>query len=257
MQPEDFEFLYELEENFWWFAGMREITAAVLDPAICALSRPRMILDAGCGTGGMLSWLERHEEGGCLVGIDLSSVALSFGRKRGDGMLAQASVTDLPFRASTFDLVTSFDIWEQLAGENSDEAAIREMLRVLKPGGVAFVRVPAYEWMKSGHDKALATQHRYGLDELVGKMSNAGFKIRRATYANTLLLPLAVTRRLLLQRIGLVKRGSDVKPLPPSLGWLNRILLCALRTEARWLNNPERALPFGLSAICLAEKPRT
>jgi ubiquinone/menaquinone biosynthesis C-methylase UbiE len=255
MQPEDYAFLYELEENFWWFAGMREITAAVLDPVICAPA-PRMILDAGCGTGGMLSWLDRHAGNGCITGIDLSSIGLGFCRTRGHKMLAQASVTDLPFSDSTFDLVTSFDIWEQLPGEGSDEAAAREMFRVLRPGGIAFVRVPAYEWMKSGHDKALATQHRYGLNELVRKMSNAGFKIRRATYANTLLLPLAVIRRLLLQRIGVVKRGSDVKPMPASLGWLNRILLRALRAEARLLSHPERTLPFGLSAICLAEKPR-
>jgi SAM-dependent methyltransferase len=256
MQPEDYVFLYELEENFWWFAGMREITEAVLD-RVCAPTRPRMILDAGCGTGGMMSWLQRYAGNGRIAGVDLTSIALGFCRRRGHQMLAQASVTDLPFHDSTFDLVTSFDVWEQLPGENSDAAAAREMLRVLKPGGVAFVRVPAYEWMKSGHDKALGSQRRYRLDELVERMSKAGFKIRRATHANTLLLPLAVVRRLFLQRIGLANRGSEVKPMPSKHRWLNHLLLRLLRAEARWLNDPARAFPFGLSVICVAEKPHT
>ncbi|MBA3320317.1 MAG: methyltransferase type 11, partial [Pyrinomonadaceae bacterium] len=49
MQEEDFAYLYALEESFWWFAGMREITAAVLDPVL-PRSQDRLILDAGCGT---------------------------------------------------------------------------------------------------------------------------------------------------------------------------------------------------------------
>ncbi len=58
MEPEDFAYLFDLESDFWWFAGMRDITAAILDP-ICATPIDRQILDAGCGTGGMMSWLER------------------------------------------------------------------------------------------------------------------------------------------------------------------------------------------------------
>ena len=46
----------------------------------------------------------------------------------------------------------------QLPGEGSDELAMREMFRVLRPGGVAFARAAAYEWMRSGHDEALGTQ---------------------------------------------------------------------------------------------------
>src|SRR5262249_52039869 len=154
-----------------------------------------------------------------------------FCRRRGLRMLSRASITNLPFPDSCFDLVTSFDVLGHLS-ESADELALREMRRVLKPEGIAFVRVAAYEWMKSSHDHALGTQHRYQLDELVSKFERLGFDIVRATYANSLLMPVAVLRRLVLKPVGLDSWGSDVKPLPAYLRWLNRPLTIALRAEA-------------------------
>jgi SAM-dependent methyltransferase len=253
LRAQDYADLYALEESLWWFVGMREVTRAVLDPA-CPRGPRRDILDAGCGTGGMLTWLERYAGGGRVAGIDLSPDALDFCRGRGLRDVAQASVTALPFAAETFDLVTSFDVLVQLPGEGSDELAMREMFRVLRPGGVAFVRAAAYEWMRSGHDEALNTQRRYTLTRLAGRMTRAGFLVRRATYANSLLLPAAVVRRLVLKRLGLADPGSDVKP--PGSDRLNRALASALKAEAALLKNPSAKLPAGLSAVCVAEKPR-
>ncbi len=253
MRTEDYEYLYRLEETFWWFAGMREITAALLDQLLPP--RDRVILDAGCGTGGNLEWLARYAGNGCIVGIDLVSTALEFCRKRTHEHLALASATDLPFAARSFDLVTSFDVLVQIPGPGADERAMREMFRVLKPGGIAFVRGAAYEWMKSGHDRALGTARRYDLDELREKLKRAGFEVLRGTYANSLLFPVAAIRRLLLKRLGLADEGSDVKPLPQNLQWLNRIFTNALLWEAKMLRDPNARLPVGLSAICVARRP--
>lgn len=255
MRAEDFADLYALEESYWWFVGMERVTAALLDAA-CPPGRARDVLDAGCGTGAMLNWLERYARGGRVAGIDVSPDALDFCRERGLRDLARASATALPFAGETFDLVTSFDVLVQIPGEGSDEAAMREMFRVLRPGGVAFVRAAAYGWMRSGHDEALGTQRRYGLGQLTGGMERAGFRVLRATYANSLLLPVAAFRRLVLKRVGLADRGSDVKPLPPALAWLNRALTSALYAEARLLSRPGAKLPAGLSTVCVAEKPR-
>ncbi len=255
MQTEDYEYLYELEENFWWFVGMREITGALLDPFLPP--RDRVILDAGCGTGGNLEWLARYSGSGRVAGIDLISTALKFCRERGARSLVQASATDLPFAGESFDLVTSFDVLVQIPGEGADERAMREMFRVLKPGGVAFVRGAAFEWMKSGHDRALGTQRRYRLGELREKLKRAGFEILRESYANSLLFPAVAIRRLLLKRLGLADQGSDVKPLPQNLQWLNRALTNALLWEARRLSDPRSKLPAGLSAICVARKTGT
>lgn len=254
MQAEDYQDMYALEDAFWWFAGMRAITGALLDP-VCPNDRARLILDAGCGTGGNLEWLRRYAGNGRIYGIDLSADALKFCLSRGQGQLVRASVTALPFADGLFDLVTSFDVLVQLEGDNADERAAREIYRVLRPGGIAFVRAGAYEWLRSGHDEALGTQRRYGLNTLASLFEGVGFCVLRATYANGLLLPLAVIRRLILKRIGLANSGSDVKPLAPSLSWLNAMLRGALQAEAWWLGARRFNLPMGLSAICLVRKP--
>lgn len=253
MRTEDYEYLYQLEENFWWFAGMREIAAALLDPFLPP--RDRVILDAGCGTGGNLEWLARYAGDGRIIGIDLISTALEFCRERNHERLVQASATDLPFADCSFDLVTSFDVLVQIPGRDADRQAMREMFRVLKPGGLAFTRGAAFEWMRSGHDRALGTARRYNLSELRGKLERVGFEILRETYANSLLFPIAAVRRLLLKRLGLADEGSDVKPLPENMQWLNRALARALLWEAKHLRNPNAKLPAGLSAICVARKP--
>jgi SAM-dependent methyltransferase len=253
MRPKDYEDLYSLEDNFWWFTGMREVTAALLDP-FCSPARDRLVLDAGCGTGGMFSWLLRYGGGGKVIGIELVSDAINFCRARDPRYLIQASVTDLPFPDSVFDLVTSFDVLVQLPGEESDLRALREMHRVLRPGGIAFVRAAAYQWMRSGHDDVIGTQRRYSLYELIDKMESAGLRTLRASYANSFLLPVAMVHRLLLKRIGLSDRGSDVKPLTNGLSWLNSSLAAVLRSEALLLKRTRLNFPAGLSVICIGQK---
>jgi SAM-dependent methyltransferase len=254
MQTKDFADLFELEETLWWFRGMRSITTAVLEEQLGSSER-RRILDAGCGAGGNLKYLEKYANGGPVVGIDVSRPGLEFCRSGGARLLAEASATDLPFPSSSFDVVTSFDVLVQIPGEGSDDGAIAEMFRVLKPGGTAFVRAAAYSWMRAGHDAAMNTQRRYGLRELKGKISGAGFEIVRATYANSTLLPAAMLKRLVLERIGLADDGSDVRRFPTALAWLDPIFRIALLSEAAVLRRTPIGLPFGLSAVCVAKKP--
>jgi SAM-dependent methyltransferase len=252
MQTEDFDQLYELEEDLWWFAGMREITASLLGSFV-RKKPPVKILDNGCGTGGMIAWLQRYAAAQSVFGIDLESDAVRYSRQRSSNV-AQASATRLPFTDASFDMVTSFDVIVQIPGDG-DVSAIEEMYRVLQPGGVGFIRAAACKWMWSSHDSALGTQRRYSLDELVQMLRRAGFRVDRATYANSILLPVAAFRRLVLKRFGLAPTGSDVVPFPPSLRWLNPLLKKLLTFEARILQYPSVRLPIGLSIICIFTKP--
>ncbi len=254
MQPQEYISLYDLEDDFWWFAGMREITAALLDPICANAENERLVVDVGCGTGANLEWLKRYTTASRIVGIDLMEDALSFCRRRGRENLIQASATDLPLADASVDLVTSFDVLACPRGANADEVALDELYRVLRPGGIAFVRAAAYSWMRGEHDRATDSIRRFTLSGLREKMTHSGFEILRETYANSWLLPIAAIRRVVLDRIGL-HHGSDVRPLPPGAQWLNRVLKNVLTSEARLLRNPSSKLPAGLSAICIARKP--
>lgn len=246
MRPEDFENLYNLEERYWWFVAMRRITDAIVGPEIHG--RRLTVLDAGCGTG----YNVQHYEGlgHSVFALDVAEEAIAGVQRRGFRKVTQASATEIPFRTDAFDLVFSFDVLEQISPK-AGERAIREMHRVLKPGGSLYIRVPAFEWMRSSHDEDLRTAHRYSRAELQGMLRAAGFELRLATYANTLLFPLAVFRRA-LKRFG-IGRGTDVKPLPQGLTWINPIFCRVLAAEAHILAARLR-FPIGLSVICYARK---
>lgn len=250
MTPEEYKFLYELEDHYWWFAGMRKITAALLDPVIGPGSL--RTLDAGCGTGYMLSWLRRCGRNGEVVGVDVSRDALDFSRRRAEKSLIQASVTDLPLPNDTFDLVLCFDVLVLFSPDPAAKA-FSELARVLKPGGVLFVRVAAFQSLYSSHDQATGTVHRYAREELARCLKAQRLTLLRTTYANALLFPAAVVWRL-LRRASHGPR-SDVRPLPRGMGWMNPLLEGMLSLEAVWLRRLPWRLPVGLSVIGVARKP--
>ena len=248
MRSQDFEYLYQLEETFWWFVAMRQVTDTVLAGPLAHTPTPR-ILDAGCGTGINLEYFSGRAPAG-VFGLDISSDAIDGVRKRGLRRVCQASVTDIPFADASFDLVLSCDVLCQSSTPLA-KPGLREMYRVMRPGGVLFVRVPAFEWMRSSHDTELGTGHRFTRDELVRETAEAGFKVEWSSYANSFLFPVVVARRM-LKSLGLFQ-GSDVKPLPGALRWLDPIFRTVLKSEAAVFKIGLR-LPVGLSVICVARR---
>ena len=252
MEREQYELMYRQEERHWWYAGMRRISAALLEryaataeSGLATGERPE-ILDAGCGSGGMTRFLERY---GRVTGVDLAPVAIDLARRRGVRRLARGSVGTLPFATTSFDLVTSFDVLYHLAVDD-DAAAFAELHRVLRPGGVLLVRLPAYDWIRGDHDRAVHTRHRYTRGELTGRLRQAGFRVEHASYANFVLFPLAPAKRLLERRND--SNGGRVADLWQPPGPLNRVLTDLLALEAGPASR--LALPWGLSVFAVGRK---
>ena len=258
MEPEEYASIYRLEQHHWWYRGMREVAEAWLDRYVqvrAATVRERTedrrkdlsVLDAGCGTGGNLLALSRF---GRVYGVDYSPLALRFCRERRLRDTARASVTHIPFRDARFDLVTSFEVLYHAAVAD-DVAAMREVYRVLVPGGSFLLRLPAFEFLRGAHDRTVHTRHRYTAPEVGEKLRRAGFEVLRLSYANSLLFPLAAASRVAQQATGRADRGgSDVRE---TTGWLNELLRLPLLLEARLL--PLMDLPVGLSVLALARRP--
>ena len=245
MREDEYRAMYDLEDRLWWYVGMRAITASLLDAELAGRTRLRL-LDVGCGTGYSLNWLRGRYPVERAYGVDLSPHAAALWRLRDLDMVALASADRLPFGAGAFDLVTCFDVIYQLDAGGARRAA-SEMHRVLKPGGVLFIREPAYEWMRGGHDVAVATRHRYTRGELRRLLESVGFATRRATYANSLLFWAAAPHRFLSRLRG--SGESDVKPAAP---WMNRLFGGALGVESKMVRR--MAFPFGLSVIVVGRK---
>lgn len=245
MRDDEYRAMYDLEERLWWYAGMRAITASILDREFARQSNPRL-LDVGCGTGFSLCWLRERYKSEHAFGVDLSPHAAELWRLRDLDTVAIASATGLPFSANEFDLVTCFDVIYQLDAGGA-RAAITEAHRVLRPGGWLFIREPAYDWMRGAHDIAVGTRHRYTRGELERLLASVGFDVGRATYVNTLLFGAAVPHRLLSRIKG--EESSDVKPVPQLL---NTVFQSALKLESRLVRL--LSFPFGLSVVAFAKK---
>jgi SAM-dependent methyltransferase len=235
--------MFEAEERQWWYAGQREVAFSLLQPCLAG-SKELRLLDAGCGSGFNLVALAPL---GRALGIDLAPEAIRFCRERGV-RAARASLLALPFPAGVFDVVTSFDVVYH-AWVTDDRAALAEMARVLRPGGALLVRVPALEALRGAHDAEVLTRRRYTRGELGALLESCGLAVVRATYCNSLLLPLLFARRT-LDRL-LDREGSDVGFLPAPLERLFRLVF---GIEAALVRRGF-SFPLGASVVALARKP--
>jgi len=154
----------------------------------------------------------------------------------------------LPFAEGTFGLCTFFDVLEHIEDEDS---FLKELRRVLQPGGRIFLSVPAYRFLWSDHDVSLHHFRRYERQGLVDVLTRNGFEIVRVTYAMATIFPLVAGFRLLSK---LRPRKGDAKTSyveTPDLP--NRILTRLLSSEGAWLKRAD--LPFGTSLFALARRP--
>lgn len=251
-----YERLYTLEGRHWWLRGTRAIGAALLVPLYTGRAG-LVVLDAGCGTGMVLTQLRDLLPGARLLGIDVSRHALAFCRARGHRALALASLTDLPFPNGALDLIVCADVLQHLP-PGGDRLALQECLRVLRPGGRLYLRTNTT--LGRARTRPDEHYHRYSSQELHAGLVGAGFLVERLTYANALPSLFATARRRLgrgpvARDAGERDRGLHLRLPPWWLAPLNAALTRLLWLEGWYLARPGRRLPFGHSLIALARKP--
>lgn len=244
METQEYETMFAVEDRHWWYVGMQRITTALI-AQLYPHRTDLHILDAGCGTGAAMRYLSPF---GTVTGCDLSALALHFCQQRGLSRLSQASVTRLPFGNECFDLVISFDVLCCRAVGDYHHA-LGEFRRLLKPGGRILLRLPAYNWLHGHHDKFVHIVHRFTTTELHAALTASGFVAEKLSYANTLLFPLVLGKRLVVEKVLPLEDGSDIHSNPT---WQDTLLARFLFAEARWL--VRHTLPFGLTVIAVGRK---
>ena len=245
MRPAELAKMFELEDTYWWFVARRELVRELLLRHRPEGERIR-ILDVGCGTGATLTALSDLGE---LVALDRSPAALRFCRRRGFSQLILAEAERLPVASDSVEVVLALDLLEHI---EDDGAAAREIARVLRPGGIAIITVPALPGLWSEHDEALDHIRRYRARRLRRILTEAGFRIEKLSPVITaLLLPIAALR--FVQRVPPKRKGTPETAfiIPPRA--INRLLIGILRLERVWLRC--LSLPVGVSLVAVTRKP--
>ncbi len=247
MEKNEYTVMYNIEGNYWWYIALREMVySSILK---YRPQKPHLrLLDAGCGTGGILANAKEYD----AYGFDISDEAIDYCKKRGLKNIAQASVCCLPYESCSFDVLVSLDVLCNIE-EKDNKIALEEFYRVLEEGGILVLNLPAYNFLQSRHDRAVHIKHRFVRKELKKKLESAGFDIQQITYRNSILFPflalLRLAEKLFMKNSDTPK--SDLNPLP---GPINSALTCLLSLEKKAILAGFN-LGFGLSLFCVAKKP--
>ncbi len=245
------EFL-ELEQGHWWFRGRRAIFISLLDTYLRRERiGERLIMDLGCGVGGMLGPLGAY---GRVIGTDVTLTGLMHCAERDFDRLVACNGPYGCFADETLDCITAFDALEHI---EDDVGSMREIHRMLKPGGLLVASGPAYQFLFSQQDRVTHHVRRYTLGDMQAKARSVGFEIVKASYINFLLFPgilpavLAMKAWQSLSKPADAGAGSNVGiPIPT---WMNEVLTSIFSSEATLLK--ALSAPAGHSLVMVARKP--
>ncbi len=248
MRNREYDIMRTAEDRHWWYKVLHEQVLRELAARLPARAR---VLDAGCGTGGMLAEIKKHAPQWEIRGTDLAQAAIGHCRARGLQGVRQGNVCELPFENESFDAVLSLDV---LYHERVDDCkALQEMSRVLRPGGWLVLNVPAFEELRGAHDEAVCGARRYEACQVRPLVERNNLKLQMIHYWNAwLFLPLLAWRRW-SRRPHPGRKGGAVSDLAMPPGWLNGLMTLAGRTDAlacRFLG-----VPFGTSVFAVVGKP--
>ncbi|MEO6512111.1 MAG: class I SAM-dependent methyltransferase [Nocardioides sp.] len=231
-----------LHPDYWWYQARARQLAAFFGPYVRAGD---LMLDVGSADGPSVSWLDESVR---RIPLDRDPRGVP------PGLGVGADVMQLPFRDSTFDVVSAFDVLEHCEPEAS---ALAEVSRVLRPGGRILLAVPAYEWAWSSHDVHNSHRRRYTRARLERAVSRAGLQVERSSYAFSSVFPLFAAQRLASRaRERLVRapaaHAQDVVTVPRLPASCQRLLLGVSGLDRRLLSRVD--LPFGSSVFTAAVK---
>jgi ubiquinone/menaquinone biosynthesis C-methylase UbiE len=218
--PHEYDTMRRFEGTYWWYQVLRTEVASDLSCRFGA-GKPCRLLDAGCGTGGMLNALRKASPEAEMTGLDVSSIAVERCRERGFADVMNGSVEQMPFPDATFDLVLSLDVLYHK--DVAEERSVSEMARVMKPGGYLILNLPAFDVLRGRHDVAVHGARRYTIKRVRKLLEPVGLKTETIFYWNAwLFVPVLVWR--LLTRLGRpreeVGTKGDLSQFPPQINAL-------------------------------------
>lgn len=245
MEKSFYKNYFKAEKEHWFMVVRRMIAGDNLTSYLDKEPGEAKVLDFGCGSGILVD--ELVKQGYQSYGLDISEEAIEFGTLQGVKNLGVIDGHKVDFADSTFDAVFILDVLEHLEDE---KWALDEIMRVLKPGGVVIIMVPAYMFLWGVQDEVAHHYRRYTRSSLLKKIKEStSLTVARSSYFNTFLfLPIAALR-LISRVFGMKNRESDLDINNP---FLNKLFFSVFNAERKLLFHT--TFPFGVSILAVLKK---
>lgn len=241
----EFQRMFEVEQKLWWYKTLHGKVLTQLTKHFSGFKPEVRILDAACGTGGLLTFL-REKGYKNLTGFDYSEHAISLSADRN----LNVSFGDLrnvdSFRpAEKFDVIICNDALYFLTDDEIIDA-LKSFRKRLNPNGLIVVNIHAFEAFSGTHDIAVGSSRRFELKDFFGYAFSSDLKITYNTYwPFALSLPILAVRQW--QRYKIKKDGITTEHTESDVSYpgdtVNNLLLGILKIEEKLLPRS----PFGSS----------
>lgn len=212
------------------------------------------ILEVGVSAGHFLEDVRRRFPEAAVLGSDYTLGTLIELAPRMEGVpLIRMDLTRSPFPDAAVDAIVLLNVLEHI---DADELAIRHCFRMLKPGGLMVVEVPAGPHLYDDYDRELMHFRRYSSSELVAKAERAGFRVLETSFLGCLIYP----------AFWLSKKWARRKSKPPGDAAASKVR-SAIRATIKvnhfghWIMRAEDwlarhiRLPFGIRCVLVGQKP--
>jgi ubiquinone/menaquinone biosynthesis C-methylase UbiE len=212
-----------------------------------------VILEVGCSSGFLLEELRREIPHATLIGSDYVRGPLEHLAKRIPGVpLLQFDLTRCPLPDACVDVVVALNVLEHIADHTE---AIRQMARILRPGGAAVLEVPAGPQLFDVYDKVLHHRRRYELADFRSILQQSGFRVVHASSLGAFLYPAfwyvkKRNRRFLSASEEVQRRVVAEAMRKTSRNRLCEFVMAVEAVARRWW-----PLPFGIRCLATAVKP--
>jgi SAM-dependent methyltransferase len=215
-------------------------------------TQPGVIVEIGCGSGHTMELLRQAFAGATLIGADVVGEALSaVARKFPDIPLLQFDLVKCPLPDRFADAVVALDVLEHI---EDDAAAIHQISRILRPGGIVCIEVPGGPDLFDCYDRILRHCRRYRMRELTAKVEAAGLEVVERSHLGSLVYPAfwAVKRlNRRYDRLTLEQQRERVLRNIRSSG--SNMLVGCLLTAEDWLRQ-HIYLPFGIRCFVVCRR---
>lgn len=236
MNREEYDVIDSKGSRHFWFAQRRRILEHLIDKYNLKNS---LVLDTGAGTGIDLGLFSN------AIGSDIDTYGLMYALKQ-DKPLINCDAQALPVKSGSIDCILSMDLLGSVGLET--EKVFDEYYRVLKAGGIVIMNLPALQFMYSGHDIAVGNARRFNRPMLKRMAGISRFRPEEIFYWNSLLLPLVMGKRFLINRL----TGLNESDVGSVNGLQNSIFNIVMRAEYNAAISG--FMPVGLSLMCVVRK---